>query len=444
MLKPRIAVLVSGGGTNLQALIDAQDCGRLKSGTLALVVASKPGAYALERARIAQIATETVERASFSIQEAYEARLLETLASHDIDLIVLAGYMHILSASFVSRYPEKIINVHPSLIPAYSGKGFYGIKVHEAVLAAGETETGATVHMVNEVPDGGRILMQQRVPVFHSDTPQTLQHRVMEQAEWILLPRAVEQICADLIAQQNAGGKMNHKNLFELLKTNAYPGRGIVLGLTPDGKKAALAYFIMGRSAGSRSRAFVKKGDDLGIHMLDGGKIADTSLILYTPLRTLEQSVVVTNGDQTDTICAALSRGETFEAALRTRTFEPDGPHFTPRISGMLLFGENFSYKLSILKSGDAEGKTTLRQTFETEPLAGTGHFIHTYQTDGAVLPSFSGEPVAVVIPDDFMAFADGLWEALNPDNKISLYVRCIDLATGKYEDKIFNKYMID
>jgi len=444
MLKPRIAVLVSGGGTNLQALIDAQDRGRLISGELAVVIASKHGAYALERAKSAQIATETVERAAFSTQEAYEARLLDVLASHNIDLIVLAGYMHILSASFVSRYPEKIVNVHPSLIPAYSGKGFYGIKVHEAVLAAGETETGATVHMVNEVPDGGRILMQQRVPVFPSDTPQTLQHRVMEQAEWILLPRAVEQICADLIAQQNAGGKMNNKNLLELLKTNAYPGRGIVLGLTPDGKRAALAYFIMGRSAGSRSRAFVKNGDDLGIHMLDGGKIADTSLILYTPLRTLEQSVVVTNGDQTDTICAALSRGETFEAALRTRTFEPDGPHFTPRISGMLLFDGGFSYKLSILKSGDAEGKTTLRQTFETEPLAGTGHFIHTYQTDGAVLPSFSGEPVAVAIPDDFAAFADGLWDALNPDNKISLYVRYIDLASGKYEDKIFNKYMID
>jgi len=234
------------------------------------------------------------------------------------------------------------------------------------------------------------------------------------------------------------------QDLFEVIKTNPYPGRGIVLGLTSDGKKAALAYFIMGRSAGSRSRAFVKKGDDLGIHMLDGGKIADTSLILYTPLRTLEKAVVVTNGDQTDTVCAALSRGETFESALRTRTFEPDGPHFTPRISGMLVFERGFSYMLSILKSGDAEGKTTLRQTFETEPLAGTGHFIHTYQTDGAVLPSFSGEPVAVAIPDDFAAFADGLWSALNAENKVSLYVRYIDLSSKKYQDKIFNQYAID
>lgn len=204
MLKPRIAVLVSGGGTNLQALIDAQACGRLKSGELAVVIASKPGVYALERAKSAEIATETVERAAFATQEAYEAQLLDVLTAHKIDLIVLAGFMHILSASFVSRYPERIVNVHPSLIPAYSGKGYYGIKVHEAVLEAGETETGATVHMVNEVPDGGRILMQQRVPVFPSDTPKTLQHRVMEQAEWLLLPRAVEQICLDLISLEES------------------------------------------------------------------------------------------------------------------------------------------------------------------------------------------------------------------------------------------------
>ena len=204
MLKPRIAVLVSGGGTNLQALIDAQACGRLKSGALAVVIASKPGAYALERAKAAGVATETVERAAFSTQQAYEESLIGVLEAHKIDLIVLAGFMHILSASFVSRYPDKIVNVHPSLIPAYSGKGYYGIKVHEAVLAAGETETGATVHMVNEVPDGGRILMQQRVPVFPSDTPKTLQRRVMEQAEWILLPRAVEQICLDLISQEES------------------------------------------------------------------------------------------------------------------------------------------------------------------------------------------------------------------------------------------------
>ena len=192
MLKPRIAVLVSGGGTNLQALINARNAGYLSSGELALVVSSKAGGQALARARGAHIETATVERSAFASQTAFEAALVETLEAHAIDLIVLAGFLLILSADFVSRYSDRILNVHPSLIPAYSGKGYYGIKVHEAVLAAGERETGATVHMVNEVPDGGRILMQQRVPVFASDTPETLQHRVMEQAEWVLLPQATE------------------------------------------------------------------------------------------------------------------------------------------------------------------------------------------------------------------------------------------------------------
>ena len=204
MLKPRIAVLVSGGGTNLQALIDARDAGKLKSGELALVVSGKAGAPALERAKRAGIACETVDRASFATREAFEEQLFGVLERHKTDLIVLAGFMQILSADFVSRFPDRIVNVHPSLIPSYCGKGFYGVKVHEAVLAAGERWTGATVHMVNEVPDGGRILMQQRVPVFPSDTPKTLQHRVMEQAEWILLPHAVEQICLDLISQEES------------------------------------------------------------------------------------------------------------------------------------------------------------------------------------------------------------------------------------------------
>ncbi len=199
MLKPRIAVLVSGGGTNLQSLIDAQESGRLKSGALALVVASRAEAFALSRAASAGIAAETVDRGAYESQGAFEEGLLAVLSAHRIDLVVLAGFLQILSGAFVCRYPERIVNVHPSLIPAYCGKGFYGIKVHEAVLSAGESETGATVHMVNEVPDGGRILMQRRVPVFPSDTPETLQHRVMEQAEWVLLPCAVEQICADIL-----------------------------------------------------------------------------------------------------------------------------------------------------------------------------------------------------------------------------------------------------
>jgi len=201
MLKPRIAVLVSGGGTNLQALIDARDAGKLKSGEIALVVSGKAGAPALERAKRAGIAVETVDRASFTAREAFEEQLCRVLEQHKTDLIVLAGFMQILSADFVSRYPDRIVNVHPSLIPSYCGKGFYGIKVHEAVLAAGERWTGATVHMVNEVPDGGRILLQRRVSVQKDDTPQTLQRRVMEQAEWLLLPKAVETLCAEIALQ---------------------------------------------------------------------------------------------------------------------------------------------------------------------------------------------------------------------------------------------------
>ncbi len=234
---------------------------------------------------------------------------------------------------------------------------------------------------------------------------------------------------------------MKQQDLFELLRSHPYPGRGIVLGLTPDGTKAALAYFIMGRSAGSRSRAFFKNGNDLAISMLDGGKILDTSLILYTPLRTLDGCVVVTNGDQTDTIVTARESGGTFESALKTRRHEPDAPHFTPRISGMLTLSSAFSYKLSILKAGDERGETCVRETFDYEPVKGAGHLIHTYQMDGLVLPSFSGEPRTIAIPDEFAAFAEGIWNALNAENKVSLYVRYTDLQSGAYEDKIFNQY---
>ncbi|NLI54329.1 MAG: phosphoribosylglycinamide formyltransferase [Clostridiales bacterium] len=212
MLKPRVAVLVSGGGTNLQALIDARDAGTLFSGKLALVVSSKAGAFALARAKAAGIETEVVERGSFSDQKAFEEALLRTLRRHQIDVVVLAGFMLILSAAFVSHYPDRMINVHPSLIPAYCGKGYYGLKVHEAVLAAGESVTGATVHMVNEVPDGGAILMQKRVPVLPGDTPQTLQRRVMEQAEWSLLPQAAEMICFALLQKQTEGNTDGSKS----------------------------------------------------------------------------------------------------------------------------------------------------------------------------------------------------------------------------------------
>lgn len=198
MLKTKIAVFVSGGGTNLQALIDAQKSGILQSGEIALVLASNHKAYALTRAAENNIPSAVVVRKEFDSQLAYEEKVKEVLKEHDIELIVLAGFMSILSENFTSAFPKRIINIHPSLIPSFCGKGYYGLKVHEAALAYGVKVTGATVHYVNEIPDGGEILMQKAVEVKDGDTPEVLQRRVMEEAEWILLPHATEQVSKEL------------------------------------------------------------------------------------------------------------------------------------------------------------------------------------------------------------------------------------------------------
>ena len=198
MLRTRIAVLVSGGGTNLQALIDAQKSGRLHSGEIVLVVASNPAAYALQRAEAAGIKTAVADKKQCASQTTFEEKILAALEAEHIDLIVLAGFMSILSPDFIARYPQRIINVHPALIPAFSGKGYYGLRVHEAALRAGVKLTGATVHFVNEITDGGQILLQKAVPVRKGDTPASLQRRVMEQAEWKLLPRAAELVSAQI------------------------------------------------------------------------------------------------------------------------------------------------------------------------------------------------------------------------------------------------------
>ena len=198
--KARIAVLVSGGGTNLQALIDAQKSGIIKSGEIVLVVSNKTGAYALERAEKAGIKAVTLTRKACGGKEGFEKALSELLEAEKIDLIVLAGFLAILSADFTSRYPERIINVHPSLIPSFCGEGFYGLTVHERALEYGVKVTGATVHFVNEIPDGGKIILQKAVYIEDGDTPEVLQRRVMEQAEWIILPQAVEKVSAELIA----------------------------------------------------------------------------------------------------------------------------------------------------------------------------------------------------------------------------------------------------
>ncbi len=199
----QIAVFVSGGGTNLQALIDAEQAGQIHSGHLALVVASKPGVYALERAEKAGIPSVVVSRKDCAGQAEFEAKILAALEEHAIDMIVLAGFLSILSADFTRRWPDRILNVHPALIPSFCGKGYYGLKVHEAALAYGVKVTGATVHYVNEIPDGGQILLQKAVEIQPGDTPETLQHRVMEQAEWILLPQATQLVAERLSRERN-------------------------------------------------------------------------------------------------------------------------------------------------------------------------------------------------------------------------------------------------
>ena len=202
MLKANIAVLVSGGGTNLQALIDAQESGIIKNGEIKLVVSNNANAFALERAKKHGIETAALTRADFPEQEAFETRLIEILEEKGIDLIILAGFMRILSERFTSRYPRRIINVHPSLIPSFCGKGFYGLKVHEEAMKYGVKVTGATVHFVNEIPDGGEIIAQKAVRILKNDTPETLQRRVMEQAEWKLLPMAAEQVSKEILKEK--------------------------------------------------------------------------------------------------------------------------------------------------------------------------------------------------------------------------------------------------
>lgn len=229
-------------------------------------------------------------------------------------------------------------------------------------------------------------------------------------------------------------------SLSDILANNTYPGRGIVIGKTPDGKNAAVAYFIMGRSENSRNRIFKEEGENVTIYPFDASKVEDPSLIIYSPLKVFENKLIVTNGDQTDTVYDFLKIGKTFEEALETREFEPDAPNFTPRISGELTFCDSdFTYKMSILKSADEMGSACNRYTYCYNALAGLGHFIHTYNCDGNPIPTFTGEPERVEIKNDIDEFTSMIWENLNKDNKISLYVRYIDLATGKVDNRMIN-----
>ncbi len=235
---------------------------------------------------------------------------------------------------------------------------------------------------------------------------------------------------------------MVKKDIYTELKNNVYPGRGIIIGKSEDGKSAVTAYFIMGRSVNSRNRVFVEEGEGIKTQAFDPSKLTDPHLIIYSPVRVLGNKTIVTNGDQTDTIYDLMNSQQTFEQSLRTREFEDDAPNFTPRISGIIKIDNgNFNYAMSILKSANGNPDSCNRFTFSyNNPLNGEGHFIHTYMGDGEPLPSFEGEPKLINIPNDINEFADKLWDSLNNENKVSLFVRFIDLETEKYTSKIINK----
>ena len=235
---------------------------------------------------------------------------------------------------------------------------------------------------------------------------------------------------------------MQKLSLQKELTGNAYPGRGIVIGKTPNGKYAATAYFIMGRSENSRNRVFVEDGEGIRTQAFDESKMVDPHLIIYAPVRVLGNKTIVTNGDQTDTIYEGMDRQQTFEQSLRCREFEPDGPNYTPRISGIMhIENGNYNFAMSILKSNNGNPDACNRYTFAYEnPVAGEGHFIHTYMHDGNPLPSFEGEPKLISVPNRIEEFTDLLWNSLNEENKVSLFVRYIDIATGDIETKIVNK----
>lgn len=264
-----------------------------------------------------------------------------------------------------------------------------------------------------------------------------------EQLRYIYYGKVADGLAADDHGQNEKEKEfMKMLSLENELRENAYPGRGIVIGKSEDGTKAVTAYFIMGRSENSRNRVFVEEGEGIRTQAFDPSKLTDPSLIIYAPVRVIGNKTIVTNGDQTDTVYEGMEKGITFEQSLRTREFEPDGPNYTPRISGIMkVEAGTYHYAMSILKSNNGNPESCCRYTFTYEnPAAGEGHFIHTYMHDGNPLPSFEGEPKLVGIPNDIDAFAENVWESLNEDNKVSLFVRFIDIATGKYETRIVNK----
>ncbi len=236
---------------------------------------------------------------------------------------------------------------------------------------------------------------------------------------------------------------MKKLDIYKELAENSYPGRGIIIGKSPDGKKAVTAYFIMGRSVNSRNRVFTRTADGIKTEAADPTKLTDPHLIIYSPVRVLGNKTIVTNGDQTDTIYELMDKQQTFEQSLRTRVYEDDAPNYTPRISGIMhIENGSYNYAMSIIKSADGDPDCCERFTYTyTDPISGNGHFIHTYMGDGSPLPSFEGEPKKISVVDDIDEFTNGLWDSLNEDNKVSLFVRYIDIASGEAVTRIVNKY---
>lgn len=422
----RIAVLASGGGTNLQALFDAQANGILHSGSICLVVCDKCDAYALQRAEQQNVPAFCLSRKILG-RTVMEEQLHCLLDRYQADLIVLAGFLTILSEDFVKRYPRKIVNIHPSLIPSFCGKGFYGHHVHEAAIERGVKLSGATVHFVNEIPDGGEILSQRALAVLPEDTPTTLAERILTTIEWPLLSETVEAVCK----QQE-----EEMQLEEYLKNNAYPGRGILVGKAEDGR-AVVAYFITARSKHSRNRVLCQVGKEIRTEAVDPSLLVDPSLIIYPAFKPTEGRLVVSNGDQTQTVVDLMSEGKSFEQALSTREYEPDEPNFTPRITALLSLKQDYSYTLSILKHKDGECERVYFNYENTPP--GEGHLIHTYEGDGNPLPTFSGEPRSMMVKGGVAALSQAIWNSLDAQNRVALAVQFIDLATGNVEQQIIN-----
>ena len=444
MRKARLAVLLSGDGSNLQAMIDGAMAGKLPHVELALVISNKQEAYGIERAKLAGIATAVLSNRT---RDQFETEVLALLDDANIQLVALAGFTGILSSSFIDECHRPIINVHPSLIPAFSGPGFYGLRVHRAALDAGVKVSGATVHMVNALCDGGTILAQDTVRVLPNDTPETLQQRIANDVEHVIYPATIEALSATIVAtdehsSENSFGlsreenTMAHRSLADYLGAKTYPGRTLAIAVDEAARTASIVYFIMGRSANSQNRIFVQDGDVVRTQAFDETKVEDPSLIIYPVYEHVAQTHIITNGDQTQTIADGLATGVTPAHSLLSRECEPDAPNFTPRIS---LVTDTGGYALNIIKAAVNDGSASVHFDYRFPYVAGTGHCIHTYVDDGDPLPPFAGEPVAF----DYEAnLGRKVWEAINPEFKISLLECVFDLTTHEMRSvTIFNKH---